>query len=57
VTTHLGQDTHDGRGPQLAAVNGGYGLAGLKERLLLLQGTLTAGRSGSDWIVTAEVPR
>jgi signal transduction histidine kinase len=57
VTTHLGEDRHDGHGPQLVTVDGGYGLAGLKERLLLLDGTLTAARSGSDWVVAAEVPR
>jgi signal transduction histidine kinase len=57
VTTHLGRDRNDGHGPQLATVNGGYGLAGLRERLLLLNGTLTAGRDGGDWVVAAEVPQ
>jgi signal transduction histidine kinase len=45
------------RAPQLATVNGRYGLAGMRERLLLLDGTLSAGRSGSHWVVLAEVPR
>jgi signal transduction histidine kinase len=46
-----------GNGPDLATVNGGYGLAGMRERLLLLDGALTAGRQGSDWIVEATVPQ
>jgi signal transduction histidine kinase len=41
----------------LATVNGRYGLAGLRERLLLLDGTLSAGRCGSTWVVEARVPR
>ena len=44
-------------GPGLSTVNGGYGLAGLRERLLLLRGTLTAGRRDRDWVVEATVPR
>jgi signal transduction histidine kinase len=57
VTSHLGADIQHGHGPQLATVNGGYGLAGLRERLLLVGGTLRAGRDGGDWVVAAEVPR
>lgn len=34
----------------------GYGLVGMRERLQLTGGTLTAGRSGDQWIVKAEVP-
>jgi signal transduction histidine kinase len=34
----------------------GYGLVGMRERLQLAGGTLTAGRSGDAWIVKAEVP-
>jgi signal transduction histidine kinase len=41
----------------LSTVNTGYGLAGLGERLLLLRGTLSAGRRGGDWVVEATVPR
>jgi signal transduction histidine kinase len=33
------------------------GVGGLRERLLLLGGTLTAGRRDGQWIVTAQVPR
>jgi len=56
VVNHLAEN---GRGDDggLATVNGRYGLTGLRERLLLLDGTLSAGRSGSDWVVLAEVPR
>jgi signal transduction histidine kinase len=43
--------------PTLATVNGGYGLTGMRERLLLLDGTLSAGPRGSDWVVEARVPR
>jgi signal transduction histidine kinase len=39
-------------------VNGGYGLIGMRERLLLLNGTLITGAdSDHRWIVLAELPR
>jgi signal transduction histidine kinase len=57
VTNHLGEDALGGHGPGLATVNGGYGLAGMRERLLLVKGTLSAGQNGSDWVVMAKVPR
>ena len=41
----------------MSTVNGGYGLTGMHERLRLLNGTLEAGRSDGQWIVTAELPR
>jgi signal transduction histidine kinase len=47
----------EGAGPELATVNGGYGLAGIRERLLLLEGTLSAGADGGEWVVTAWVPQ
>jgi signal transduction histidine kinase len=50
-------NTVNGGGPGLATVNGGYGLAGIAERLLLLKGTLSAGPHGGDWIVRAQVPQ
>ena len=56
VTNHLGEDAPGDHGPELATVNGGYGLAGMRERLLLVDGTLSAGRNGSDWLVVAKVP-
>ena len=57
VTNHLGEDALGDHGPELATVNGGYGLAGMRERLLLVGGTLSAGRNGSDWAVMAKVPQ
>ncbi len=48
----------DTRGPAgMMTVNAGYGLTGMRERLRLLNGTLHAGHSDNQWIVTAEVPR
>ena len=44
-------------GPRLETINGGYGLTGMRERLLLLGGSLHAGASDGDWVVTAEVPQ
>jgi signal transduction histidine kinase len=39
-----------------AGANGGYGLAGMRERLLLIGGTLTAGQSDPGWTVRARIP-
>ena len=41
----------------MKTADAGYGLMGLRERLLLLGGTLTAGPRGGHWIVTAQVPQ
>jgi signal transduction histidine kinase len=49
VTSHLGEDERDQAAPTIVTVNGGFGLTGMRERLLLLHGTLSAGRDGSDW--------
>jgi signal transduction histidine kinase len=57
VTNQLGENDAGHHGPGLATVNGGFGLAGMRERLLLVGGTLSAGRNGGDWQVVAEVPR
>jgi signal transduction histidine kinase len=46
----------NGRG-ELESVNGGYGLAGMRERLLLIDGSLSAGPDHGDWVVTAQVPQ
>ncbi|MFE2180514.1 sensor histidine kinase [Streptomyces sp. NPDC059455] len=43
--------------PAFATVDGGYGLTGMRERLLLLGGTLDAGVRDGQWRVRAEVPR
>jgi len=40
----------------LRTLDAGYGLTGMRERLLLLRGSLEAGPRGGQWIVTAEVP-
>ncbi|MFC9692344.1 sensor histidine kinase [Kribbella sp. NPDC056951] len=34
----------------------GFGLVGMRERLALVGGTLTAGPDGDDWLVIAEAP-
>jgi signal transduction histidine kinase len=39
-----------------AGRSGGYGLAGMRERLELAGGSLAAGASGEGWTVSAEVP-
>jgi signal transduction histidine kinase len=41
---------------QLQTADGGYGLTGMKERLLLIGGTLTAGPRDDSWVVTASLP-
>jgi signal transduction histidine kinase len=46
-------DTGSARQPSSA---GGYGLTGMRERLLLLNGTLLAGPRDAEWAVTAELP-
>jgi len=55
VTSHLRAEGQDNGA--FATVNGGYGLTGMRERLLLLDGTLSAGARGGDWVVEAKVPR
>src|SRR5262252_2407620 len=49
----------DGEGhlPGLETINGGYGLAGMRERLRLIGGSLDARADNGHWIVTAQVPR
>lgn len=46
-----------GDGPELETVNGGYGLAGMAERLRLIDGSLRAGPEQGSWVVSAEVPQ
>ena len=38
------------------SAGGGYGLAGMRERLLLIDGILTAGHGAGRWTVEAKVP-
>jgi len=40
----------------LHTLDSGYGLTGMRERLLLLRGSLTAGPRDGQWAVTAEFP-
>jgi signal transduction histidine kinase len=44
--------------PRAPGEGGGYGLTGMRERIALVGGTLSAGpgRDGRDWVVTAEIP-
>jgi signal transduction histidine kinase len=57
VTNQLSEDDDELQDTGLATVNGRYGLAGMRERLLLLDGTLSAGRRGRTWVVEARVPQ
>jgi signal transduction histidine kinase len=41
----------------METVNGGYGLSGLRERLLLIEGSLDAGPEPGEWVVTAQIPQ
>jgi signal transduction histidine kinase len=46
-----------GPGTAFGTVNGGYGLRGMRERLLLIGGSLTAAAGSGRWTVRAQVPR
>ena len=46
-----------GPGTAFGTVNGGYGLRGMRERLLLIGGSLSAAPDDGRWTVTAQVPR
>jgi signal transduction histidine kinase len=58
VTNTLGENhqAEAAADPDLSTVDGGYGLTGMRERLLLLGGTLAAGRHGAVWTVVAQSP-
>ncbi|MFF1681719.1 sensor histidine kinase [Streptomyces sp. NPDC058256] len=58
VTLTIGNPLTDSpAGPAFHTVDGGYGLTGMRERLLLLGGALSAGAESGRWAVTARVPR
>jgi len=59
ISNTLPQRLHDspGTGTAFTTVNGGYGLRGMRERLLLINGSLTAAVGEGRWTVTAQVPR
>jgi signal transduction histidine kinase len=40
----------------LRTLDAGYGLTGMRERLLLLRGSLEAGQQDGQWVVTADLP-
>lgn len=56
VANRLGTGESGAGRPALATANSGYGLTGMRERLLLLDGSLTAAPSGAEWLVRATVP-
>jgi signal transduction histidine kinase len=55
ITNSLRRDREPSH--SFGTVDGGYGLVGMRERLLLLDGSLTAGPDRDHWTVTAEVPQ
>jgi len=59
ISNPLPPDTPGSPAPGTAfgTVNGGYGLTGMRERLLLIGGSLTAAPGDGRWTVTAQVPR
>jgi signal transduction histidine kinase len=44
-------------GTTFSSVDGGYGLTGMRERLLLIRGSLTTGADDRRWTVAARVPQ
>lgn len=56
VANPLGGGPAGGGGHALRTLDAGYGLTGMRERLLLLRGTLEAGPRDGQWVVSAEVP-
>jgi signal transduction histidine kinase len=49
--------TSGGPSAEFSTADAGYGLAGLRERLLLLDGSLTTARDRGTWTLTASVSR
>jgi signal transduction histidine kinase len=56
TSTRLTIDNRQTGASPLAATGTGYGLQGMRERLELVGGSLTAGPRGGSWCVRAEVP-
>jgi signal transduction histidine kinase len=50
-------DNAGGQATTFETVNGGRGLPGMRERLLLIDGSLSAGRRDGQWVVSAQVPQ
>ena len=43
--------------PTIGNIDDGYGLTAIRERLLLINGTLTISADDHTWTVMAQVPR
>ncbi|MCU1492774.1 MAG: hypothetical protein JWO62_538 [Acidimicrobiaceae bacterium] len=56
TVTNAERPKSDGPATADTTLDVGYGLVGMRERLLLLGGTLTAGPSEQGWTLRAEVP-
>jgi signal transduction histidine kinase len=56
LAEHLDQASGPVHAAHPGTISGGYGLTGMRERLRLLNGTLTAGPGDGRWAVTAELP-
>ncbi len=58
ITNTLASSNADATGSTtFSSVNGGYGLIGMRERLLLINGTLTTGSDDRGWAVVAQLPQ
>jgi signal transduction histidine kinase len=57
ITNELADADRTAPGRGFESVNGGFGIVGIRERLLLTNGTLSAGVCDGNWVVTAEVPQ
>jgi signal transduction histidine kinase len=47
----------EARAEDFSSVDGGFGLVGMRERLLLINGTLTTGSDAGWWTIFAQAPR
>jgi signal transduction histidine kinase len=56
VTNPLTGDGPGTAGDGLRTADAGYGLTGMRERLLLLGGSLDAGQRDGQWVVEADLP-
>lgn len=58
LTARNAMGAADGRvAGALSTADSGFGLAGMRERLLLAGGSLDAGERGGEWVVQAALPR
>lgn len=54
VRLEIGNSVPDGPSSDLASTGGGVGVAGMRERMVAIGGTLTTERQGCRWILSAE---